>query len=117
MGIAATILTITLSVMCVGSAVADFMMAPSVVAAVDRLGLPRQIIPLCGICKVCGALGLLIGFGNEPLQVFAAIALTAYFVCAVGAHVRRKDTLANTAPATMFLLVAAITLATTIATT
>lgn len=116
MDIVATILTITLSVMCVGSAVADFMMATSVVAAVDRLGLPRQIIPLCGICKVCGALGLLIGFGNEPLQVFAAVALTAYFVCAVGAHVRRKDTLANTAPAAMFLLVAAITLAATIAT-
>jgi len=114
MEVFAAILTILLAVMCAASAVADFTMATPVVEAVDRLGLSRQIIPLCGISKACGAVGLLIGFGNDSLRLFAAAATTAYFVCAVAVHARRRDTPANTAPAAVFLAVATVTLVATI---
>ena len=112
MEVLAGVIAIVFALLCVVSVVADFTMASSVVDAVDRLGLPRAIIPLCGISKACGAIGLMMGFGNDSLRLFAALALIVYFIIAVGAHVRRRDSLRNTAPAVVFLVMAAATLVT-----
>ena len=95
-------LTIVFSVMLLGGAVADWMKVPKLVETVERLNVPKQLIPLLPICKTLGATGLLIGLKSKPLGIVAGLALIAYFICAVGFHVKAKDPMSETAPAALF---------------
>jgi hypothetical protein len=96
---ATSILSVALAAVCLASSVADFKLVPRIVEAVARLGLPTRIVPVLGVAKAAGGLGLLVGLANDDLQIFTALCVTVYFGLATFLHLRVKDSPADTAPA------------------
>lgn len=85
--------------------------APFIATALDTVECPQQIRPVLPIVKAASAVGLLAVHRFPGLARLTTAALTLYFVLAVGAHVRVRDSIANTVPAASFLaLFAAMTL-------
>ncbi|WP_067968207.1 DoxX family protein [Mycolicibacter icosiumassiliensis] len=84
---------------------------PYISKALDTVECPEQIRPVLPIVKAASAIGLLSVYRFPGLARLTTAALTLYFVLAVGAHVRVRDSIANTVPAASFLaLFAAMTL-------
>jgi hypothetical protein len=100
------VLAAVLSLVCIGSSVADWKMMPVVVAAQERLRVPHAVRPLLPIVKVAGAAGLLIGLGVKGLGIAAAIGLSLYFLGASWFHVRAKDGAKDLGPAIGLTLLA-----------
>ena len=108
------VLAIILAIICAVSSIADFKTIPQVLQTMERLKLPLQLIPVLGVAKLAGALGLVIGLSIDALLVYSAICLTVYFVLATWFHLRVKDDLVETAPAATLSLVSLATLLTAI---
>jgi DoxX-like family len=81
--------------------------------AADRVRISRVWMPRLGVVLGSGAVGLVVGFAVSPLGTAAAIGLVAYFICAVGAHLRAGDR--HLGGAVFFLLLAAVALAANLA--
>jgi hypothetical protein len=91
-------------------AVACAIPVPYIAKALDTVQVPQQIRPVLPIVKVASAIGLLSVHRFPVLARLTTAALTLYFVLAVGAHIRVRDSLPNTVPAASFLaLFAAMT--------
>jgi hypothetical protein len=87
----------------------NFAGAESVKVVADRVQVSQKwMIPL-GILLTSGAVGLLVGFAVPALGVAAGIGLVAYFVCALSAHIRVRDS--GIAGAVSFLVLVAAALA------
>ena len=114
MSLASNILSVLLALVCVASAYTDLTMMPQIVESMAKLKMPTRIIPALGLAKIAGAAGLLIGFSNNNLRIYAAFCLAVYFVLATWCHVRVRDTAANTIPALTLCLVSIATLLTSI---
>lgn len=114
MSLASNILSVVLALICVASAVADLMMMPQIVESMKTLRVPIRIIPALGVAKLAGAAGLMIGFSNDNLRIYAAFCLTVYFVLATWSHLRVRDTAANTVPAAAIFAIALATLITSL---
>ena len=112
--IASHVLSVVLAFVCVASAYADLKMMPQIVEIMTKLKMPIRIIPALGIAKLAGAAGLMVGFSNNNLRIYAAFCLAVYFVLATWCHVRVRDTTANTIPALALCLVSIATLLTSI---
>ena len=85
------VVTVVTIVVNAGAAVADLAKAEFVLANSAEVGVPRSWLPLLAILKAAGAAGLLLGLlGVRVLGVAAAIGLVAFFVGAVGVHVRAR---------------------------
>jgi hypothetical protein len=91
---AATVVSLVLAALLVFTAVRKIGHRPEVVATYTRVGVPAERLTLLAGVLFAGAAGLLLGLVWAPLGVAAAAGLVAYFVLAVGAHVRAGD-LAN----------------------
>jgi len=74
---------------------------------------PRHRSRPLGTVLAVGAVGLLVGLAVPVLGEAAAVGLVLYFVCAIGAHVRARDT--GVGGAVFFLLLAAGALVTSLA--
>ena len=114
MSLASNILSVLLALVCVASAYTDLTMMPQIVESMTKLKMPTRIIPALGMAKIAGAAGLLIGFSNNNLRIYAAFCLAVYFVLATWCHVRVRDTAVNTIPALVLCLVSIATLLTSI---
>ena len=114
MSLASDVLSVLLALVCAASSYADFKMMPQIVESMTKLKMPIRIIPALGIAKIAGAAGLMVGFNNHNLLIYAAFYLTVYFVLATWRHVRVRDTAANTLPALVLCLVSIATLLTSI---
>ena len=114
MSLASHILSVVLALVCIASAYADLKMMPQIVESMTKLKMPTRIIPALGIAKIAGAAGLLIGFSDNNLRIYAAFCLAMYFLLATWFHVRVRDTVANTIPALVLCLVSIATLLTSI---
>ena len=114
MSLASDVLSVLLALVCAASSYADFKMMPQIVESMTKLKMPIRIIPALGIAKIAGAAGLMVGFNNHNLRIYAAFCFTVYFVLATWRHVRVRDTAANTLPALVLCLVSIATLLTSI---
>jgi hypothetical protein len=86
----------------------NFVGADSVKVVADRVHVSqRWMLPLGGLLA-SGAVGLLLGFAVPVLGVAAAIGLVLYFVCALSAHARARDTDVAGAVSFLVLVVAAL---------
>lgn len=95
----------------VADAVACAIPVPFIAEALDTVQCPQQIRPILPVVKVASAVGLLSVNRFPVLARITTAALTLYFVLAVGAHLRVRDSILNTVPAASFLaLFAAMTL-------
>ncbi|GLB83005.1 hypothetical protein Mkiyose1665_15110 [Mycobacterium kiyosense] len=84
--------------------------APPVKKALDTVECPESIRPIFPVVKTAAAVGLASVTRFPGLARLTTAMLTLYFILAVGAHVRVRDTIANTLPAATFLaLFAAMT--------
>ena len=76
----------------------------------DRLGVPQGVRPVFPVVKAAAAVGLASVRWFPALARLTTAMLTLYFALAIGAHVRARDTAANSVPAVAFLaLFAAMT--------
>lgn len=114
MSLASDVLSVLLALVCAASSYADFKMMPQIVESMTRLKIPIRVIPALGIAKIAGAAGLMVGFSNNDLRIYAAFCLAVYFVLATWFHVRVRDTVANTIPALVLFLVSIATLLTSV---
>lgn len=112
MGTFATFLSVITALAMFVLAAYDFTNPPRVVDLMARLGHRPGFHRSLGILKALGGLGLLVGLAVEPIGVLAAIGLVVYFVLAVGAHARLRDSGAETIPAAGLFVLCALTLLT-----
>ena len=91
----------------------NFAGAESVKLVANRVRVSQKWMIPCGTLLGGGAGGLLAGLGVPVLGAAAAIGLVLYFICALSAHVRVHDR--GVGGAVSFLLLAAVTLAATLA--
>ena len=73
------------------AAVLNFTGAESVRVVADRVRVPQTFMIPFGTLLAAGALGLLVGIAVPVIGLAAAIGLTAYFLCALSAHLRVGD--------------------------
>ena len=88
----------------------DFAGAESVKVVADRVQVSQKWMIPFGTLLASGAIGLLVGFAVPALGTAAAVGLVLYFVCAVTAHLRVRDT--HVAGAISFLALAVAALVT-----
>jgi uncharacterized membrane protein YphA (DoxX/SURF4 family) len=90
---ALVILTVLLAVICVNSAAMKLRKDERVLAVIHgTVGVPQRHLPVLAGLEIAGAVGVLLGLSLEPLGVAAAAGLVAYFLGAVGGHIRVGDT-------------------------
>jgi DoxX-like family len=99
------VLTGFMTLVCVGSSVADWKKDPRIMESMDRMKVPVGVIPALPLFKMAGAAGIVIGLWSKPLGIAAGIGLVLYFVGAVFFHLRAKDPLKETAPAVLMLII------------
>ena len=93
MFIALVVVTVLLAAICLNSAAMKLRRTEQVLAVISgTVGVPQQTLPALAALEIAGATGILLGLWLEPLGVLAASGLVAYFVGAVGGHLRVRDT-------------------------
>lgn len=93
-----------------GAAAADLAHAKFVLTNMAEVGVPRSWLPLLGLLKGAGAVGLLLGLlGIRFLGIAAAIGLVLFFIGALAAHVRARAFHNIGFPGTYFALAVAST--------
>jgi uncharacterized membrane protein YphA (DoxX/SURF4 family) len=91
--IALVVVTVLLAVICLNSAAMKLRRNEQVLAVIHgTVGVPQRHLPVLAALEIAGAAGILIGLWLAPLGVAAAAGLVAYFVGAVGGHLRVGDT-------------------------
>ncbi|MDT7704861.1 MAG: hypothetical protein QOG20_468 [Pseudonocardiales bacterium] len=91
MFVAYTIIAVLLAAALLASASTKLTRRESVVKTFTELGVPAGMYPFLAACEIAGAAGLLVGLWYGPLGIAAAAGLAAYFVGAIGAHLRKGD--------------------------
>lgn len=108
MNVALIVVAAVLVVGSVASGCGKLTRQPPIVEVLTRVGVAPARIPLLGILQILGAIGVVLGIWVPVLGVVSALCLTLYYLGAVFAHLRIKDTAAGTAPATVLFLVALV---------
>lgn len=92
MFIATVIVTILLSAALIFTAARKLGHQAQVVETYRRVEVPEERLNYLAIILFAGAAGLLIGLFWAPLGIAASIGLVCYFVLAIVAHIRHRDT-------------------------
>jgi uncharacterized membrane protein YphA (DoxX/SURF4 family) len=115
MTLVSRVLAVLLIVVCIGSGVLDFIKPKQLVEGMSKLRIPTNALPALGVIKIAAAIGLIIGFGNIRLAEVTGACLCAYFAIATTTHTRVKDSMRDTAPAFILLVVSVLFVLTTFA--
>jgi hypothetical protein len=107
MVVAATVVSVLLAALLVVTAARKLSHRPAVVATYRRVGVPEDRLNQLAVLLLAGASGLVVGLWWEPVGVAAAAALVAYFLLAIGAHLRARDAANVPMPALYLALSAA----------
>ena len=110
-----TVLAVLLIIVCIGSALMDFRKQEKIVASMKKLKVPVERLPLLGVIKILGAIGVAIGFQKVRLGELAGLGLGMYFAIATVAHTRVKDSVKDTAPAFILFVMSVLYVLTTVA--
>jgi DoxX-like family len=84
----------------------DFRRPEWLVSTMNKLGVPESSLPILGVLKAAGAVGLLIGIGMPLIGIAAAAGLALFFVGAVITHLRARDYSLGRGVPVMFFLIA-----------
>ncbi|MCB9390126.1 MAG: DoxX family protein [Acidimicrobiia bacterium] len=87
----------------IGDAVACAAPADFITEALDRVECPPELRRVLPGLKVAAGLGLILGTRSPRLALITATALVAYFLFAIAAHIRVKDTAENSVAAVFML--------------
>jgi DoxX-like protein len=102
MVLATGIVSVLLALVLLVSAYGKLRQDPGQVQTLTRVGVPRSLMPVLAALEIAAALGLFAGLIWTPLGIAAAAGVIAYFIGAVGSHLRVKD-FNVTAPAVLLL--------------
>ena len=69
----------------------DFTRPKWLLTNMSKLSVPESWLPILGILKATGAVGLLIGIRVPLIGIAAAVGLVLFFVGAVITHLRARD--------------------------
>jgi hypothetical protein len=84
----------------------DFIRPKWLLGNMSKLRVPESWLPILGVLKGAGALGLLVGIAVPLIGIAAAAGLTVFFIGALITHLRARDlSLGNGVPV-IFLVVA-----------
>jgi hypothetical protein len=115
MTLVSRVLAVLLIVVCIGSGIMDFLKPEKLVEGMSKARIPVNALPVLGAIKIAAAIGLFVGFGNIRLAEVTGVCLCAYFAIATTTHTRIKDSIRNTAPAFILLVVSVLFVLTTFA--
>jgi hypothetical protein len=107
MFVATVIVSVLLAALLAYSAARKLSHAEQVVATYRRVGVPEDKLNYLAMILLAGAAGLIAGLFWAPIGIAAAIGLTAYFIAAIGFHIRFGDTGNIPTPAVLAVLAAA----------
>jgi hypothetical protein len=110
MVVATSVVSVLLAALLVVAAARKLGHRPAVVATYRRVGVPEKRLNQLAALLLAGAAGLVAGLWWKPAGIAAAAALIAYFLLAIGAHVRAHD-VANVAMPALYLALSAAALA------
>ena len=110
-----TVLAVILIAVCVASALMDFRKPEKLVEEMKKLKVPVERLPLLGVIKIIGAIGLAIGFQRVRLGELAGVGLCLYFAIATVTHTRVKDSVKDTAPAFILFVLSVLYVLTSVA--
>jgi hypothetical protein len=95
---ACVIVSVLFSIMLLLSAMGKLTKMTKVVESLTLVGVkPEQFVILAAL-EVAAAAGIIIGFWAAPLGIAAGIGAVLYFIGAIMAHLRIKDTKGLTGP-------------------
>jgi hypothetical protein len=107
MGVAYVVVVVVTAAAAAFSAAVDFSGHRYVVGNAEANGVPVGWLPVLGVLKAAGAVGLVAGLLGVPVVgVLAAGGLVLFFVGPVVVHVRAR-TVSTIGPAVVFLVLAA----------
>ncbi len=86
----------------------NFVGADSVKVVADAVEVSQKWMVPFGTLLASGAIGLLVGLAVPALGTAAAIGLVVYFICALGAHLRVRDSQVGGAVSFLVLAIAAL---------
>ena len=115
MGNISKVLAIILIFVCVASALMDLRKPEKLVEEMKKLKVPVERLPLLGVIKIIGAIGLAIGFQRVRLGELAGDGLCLYFAIATVTHTRVKDSVKDTAPAFILFVLSVLYVLTSVA--
>ena len=95
----------------IGSAISKLKKVPDVMAAMAKVGVKPQQIPLLAALEIAGGLGIIAGIWSKPLGVLASACLVLYFAGALFTHFSRKHRVADFGAALGIFVIACITTA------
>lgn len=94
-----------MTLVCVGSSIADWKKDPRIMESMERMKVPAGIQPLLPLFKMAGAVGIVLGLWVKPLGIAAGVGLVIYFIGALYFHTRAKDPMKDTGPAGLMLII------------
>jgi uncharacterized membrane protein YphA (DoxX/SURF4 family) len=95
----------------IGSAISKLKKVPDVMAAMAKVGVKPQQIPLLAALEIAGGIGIIAGIWSKPLGVLASACLVLYFAGALFTHFSRKHKVVDFGAALGIFLIACITTA------
>ncbi|WP_030599284.1 DoxX family protein [Streptomyces fulvoviolaceus] len=90
MFIATVVVSCVLAVALLGSGIAKLTGDAGQTDLMTEVGFPADRMWMLGACTVAGAVGLLVGLFWWPIGVAAAVGSLAYFLGALGFHLRSR---------------------------
>ena len=109
MTIALDIFAALLAFAAIGSAVSKLKKVPDVMAAMAKVGVKPNQIPVLAFLEIAGGLGIIAGIWSKPLGVLSSVCLALYFAGALFTHFSRKHKVADFGAALGILIIACIT--------
>jgi uncharacterized membrane protein YphA (DoxX/SURF4 family) len=110
MKIALDIFGALLAFAAIGSAISKLKKVPDVMAAMEKVGVKPNQIPVLAFLEIAGGLGIIAGIWNKPLGVLSSICLALYFAGALFTHFSRKHKVADFGAALGIFIIAWIAL-------
>ncbi len=109
MTIALIIFGSLLSFAAIGSAISKLKKVPDVMAAMDKVGVKPNQVPVLALLEIAGGLGVILGIWSAPLGLVSSAALVLYFVGALYSHFSRKHKVADFGAALGIFIIAVVT--------
>ncbi len=109
MTIALIIFGSLLSFAAIGSAISKLKKVPDVMAAMDKVGVKPNQVPVLAFLEIAGGLGVILGIWIAPLGLVSSVALVLYFIGALYSHFSRKHKVADFGAALGIFVIAVVT--------
>ena len=109
MTIALIIFGSLLSFAAIGSAISKLKRVPDVMAAMKKVGVKPNQVPVLAFLEIAGGLGVILGIWIAPLGLVSSAALVLYFVGALYSHFSRKHKVADFGAALGIFVIAVVT--------